>query len=166
MRIVPLLVVLSLFVGCAAVEDPVPQESYAGPTAKIVDTSRVVNSSLVEFYVLTEVNGRVVNNAIAATHRANFGGGFAISPRQYSRPVPVALLKLKLRASHETGAPIGNLLGAAVGEFQAVEGVVGFMPVEGRWYRVRGELKKEGSSVWLEDSETGAPVTAKVTSKQ
>ena len=36
----------------------------------------------------------------------------------------------------------------------SVEGEVEFSPADGSTYVVRGELKKEGSSVWIEESET------------
>jgi hypothetical protein len=46
-----------------------------------------------------------------------------------------------------------------------VDGVVDFNPTPEGIYVVKGELKKEGSSVWIEDVKTGQIVTEKVVGK-
>lgn len=53
----------------------------------------------------------------------------------------------------------------AAGTFFSVEGVVDFRPVAGRNYLVKGELKKDGSPIWIEDEASGEIVTVKVERK-
>src|SRR5664280_2731926 len=72
---------------------------------------------------------------------------------------------LTLRASHVTAAPIQAMALQLAGRFYSVEGAVDFTPKPDGRYVVRGELKAEGSSVWLEDEATGQPVTPKVSKK-
>ena len=48
------------------------------------------------------------------------------------------------------------------GRFYSVSGTVDFEPKPGGHYTVKGELRAEGSSVWLEDDATGEIVTPKV----
>jgi hypothetical protein len=69
-------------------------------------------------------------------------------------------MKVTLRGSHATGAPIHAMASQMAGTFFSVEGSVDFSPQENRKYRVKGELKKEKSSVWIEDAETGEPATS------
>ena len=49
------------------------------------------------------------------------------------------------------------------GTFYSVEGVVNFTPRPDGKYIVKGELGKAKSSVWIEDVDTGKPVTLIVT---
>ncbi len=73
-------------------------------------------------------------------------------------------MKVKLRGSHATAAPIHAIFSQASGSFYSVEGVTDFTPVPGGNYVVKGELNKDGSSVWIEDVGTHRPVTQKVSS--
>ena len=79
------------------------------------------------------------------------------------RYVPIRPMKVTLRASHATGAPIHAIAMQMAGTYYSVEGVVDFEPKASGRYAVKGELKKEGSSVWIEDVTTGQPVTVKIT---
>ena len=74
-------------------------------------------------------------------------------------------MKLKLRGTHITGAPIHARFSQAAGTFFSVEGTVEFTPSPGGYYEVKGELKKEGSSVWIEDARTDERVTEKIIRK-
>jgi len=74
-------------------------------------------------------------------------------------------MKVKLLATHITPAPIQALVSHAAGTFFAVEGVVNFNPQPNGRYVVKGELKKDRSSVWLEDANTNQPVTEKIVEK-
>lgn len=74
-------------------------------------------------------------------------------------------MKVKLLASHTTGAPIQTLFSQVAGTFFSVEGTVDFNPQPNGSYVVKGELKNEGSAVWIEDANTNQPVTEKVVKK-
>jgi hypothetical protein len=113
------------------------------------------------FYV-ESIDGRPIRSALIATRGASRDKGFALSLQSEMRRVPVAPLKLKLVGTHVTAAPIHEIASRAAGTFFSVEGEVSFTPVEGGDYVVKGELKKEGSSVWLADAKTQEPVTAPV----
>ena len=79
--------------------------------------------------------------------------------------MPVRPMKVKIKASHMTAAPIHEIASRASGNFFSVEGIVDFDPKpDGRYY-VKGLLGSQGSSVWIEDEATGKPATA-VVSKQ
>ncbi len=75
-------------------------------------------------------------------------------------------MKVKLRGSHATGAPIQALLSKSAGTFFSVEGVVDFSPKTDGKYVVKGKLKKDESSVWIEDVNTSQPVTEIIIKKK
>lgn len=116
-------------------------------------------------FALTDIDGNKVGNSFVASAQASQGRGFALSSRFIDRAVPARAMKLTLRGSHITAAPIQAMALQLAGCFYSVEGVVDFTPMPGGKYVVRGELKAEGSSVWLEDEATGQVVTAKVSKK-
>lgn len=163
MKLLALLFVLVSISGCATYK-PVP-EGYTGPTATIVDTGFAEGGAKAQMFVVLEVDGNRILNSLAETASASYGRGFALIPRFVSRQVPVKPMKLTLRATHVTGAPIHAIFSQAAGTFFSVEGTVDFTPApEGR-YVVRGELKKDESAVWIADAATNEPVTQKVFGK-
>jgi hypothetical protein len=74
-------------------------------------------------------------------------------------------MKVRIKSSHTTGAPIHAIFSQVAGSFYSVEGVVDFSPAPGGRYAVKGELRKEGSSVWIEDANTDQRVTEKISGK-
>ena len=153
---------LSLF-GCAAYQ-PVP-EGYGGPVAKVADSGFAEDGTKAQLFVLSAVDGNRIPTSFAASANASYGRGFSLTTRFVERNVPAKPMKVTLFASHTTGAPIQAILSQAAGTFYSVEGVVAFAPEGGKNYVVKGELKKEGSSVWIEDADTLQPVTEKVVKK-
>lgn len=147
-------------VGCATYQ-PVPP-GYSGPAAYITDTVSPEDGTKAQVFALEEVDGNRVSNSFTASAAASYGKGFSLTPSIVSRQVPARPMKVKLRASHTTGAPIHALFSQASGTFFSVEGVVDFSPKPGGKYLVWGELKKEGSSIWIEDANTHQPVTDKI----
>jgi hypothetical protein len=159
---VTLLAVLSLF-ACAAYK-PVP-DGYTGPVATIRDTGLKESGAKAQMFVLVEIDGHTIPNSLDESASASHGLGFFVRTMFTSRQVPARPMKLKLRGTHITGAPIHAIFSQAAGTFFSVEGTVEFTPSPGGYYEVKGELKKEGSSVWIEDSRTNQPVTQKITGK-
>lgn len=149
--------------GCAMYK-PVP-EGYKGPTAVIKDSGFKEDETTAQIFALVEVDGHIVENAFGASVEASRGRGFSLTARYVTREVPAVPMKLKLRGAHTAGAPIQEMISRATGIFFSVEGVVDFTPEPDRWYVVNGELKKDGSSIWIEDEKTGQPVTRKITEK-
>jgi len=150
--------------GCATYQ-PVPA-GYAGPTATLADSAKSEDSTKAQMFVVLEIDENRIQNSIGATAQANYGRGFSLGTKVIERAVPIRPMKLKLRATHVTGAPIHQLFSQAAGTFFSVEGIVDFVPVSGKRYVVAGELKREGSSVWVADAETSQPVTESVLEKK
>lgn len=130
--------------------------------ATIADSGFSETDAKAQLFMVAEVDGQNIPNASSESSRASAGAGFRLTTLLTSREVPARALKLKLVGTHKTGAPIQSMLGMAAGTFFSVTGVVDFTPTAGGSYVVKGELKKEGSSIWIEDAATGRPVTEKV----
>jgi hypothetical protein len=150
---IALLVVLA---SCASYK-PVP-EGYTGPVATLQDGWNYEGNTKAVLYYVDMIDGNRVESGLTTTRRASYGTGFSVNPRGHRREVPVRKMKLRLVASHVVGAPIHELASRAAGTFFSVEGDIEFTPEAGVTYLVKGELKKNGSSVWLVDSATSAEI--------
>lgn len=158
-----LLVALTLH-GCATYK-PVP-EGYAGPVAVVADSGTPGDGKKSVIFAMMDVDGQGIDNSFRASAGASYGRGFALTTQFIGRPVPAnKTMKVRLKGSHITGAPIHAIASQIAGTFFSVEGVVDFTPVSGGNYIVKGELKKDASSVWIEDRATGLPVTEKIVEK-
>jgi hypothetical protein len=109
-----------------------------------------------------EIDGLAISNSVAATTGASSGQGMNLSTVYLQRAIPARPMKVKLLGTHKTAAPIHEMGSRMAGTFFSVEGVVEFSPEPDGKYIVKGELKKEGSSVWIENVATKQPVTQKV----
>jgi len=152
---------LLLLTSCASSYKPVPDD-YTGPTATISDSGIVESQSKAQLFAVTAIDGNPIANSFGATAHASAGQGLRIIKSLVERQVPAHAMKITLEASHTTGAPIHALFSQAAGTFFSVKGTLDFTPKPGGKYVVKGELKKDGSSVWLEDAETHQLVTEKV----
>lgn len=157
-----LLIGLALH-GCAAYK-PVP-DGYTGPVAEVADSGSPGDGRKSTAFALMEVDGKSIDNSFRASANASYGQGFALTTRYVARPVPATPMKVRLKGSHMTAAPIHAMASQLAGTFFSVEGVVDFRPAPGGRYVVMGELKKGASSVWIEDRATGLPVTEKIVEK-
>jgi len=157
-----LLVALALH-GCAAYK-PVP-DGYTGPVAEVADSGTPGDGKKSTAFALMEVDGNSIDNSFRASASASYGRGLALTTLYVARPVPAKPMKVRLKGSHMTGAPIHAMVSQMAGTFFSVEGVVDFTPAPGGRYVVMGELKKGASSVWIEDRATGLPVTGKIVEK-
>jgi hypothetical protein len=156
-----LICCISMLAGCASFE-PVPK-GYTGPTATVRDSGFSEDGTKAQLFALMEVDGNRVGNAFAASANASYGRGASLTTVYPSRQVQVKPMKVLLRASHATGAPIHAMASQMAGTFFSVEGSVDFTPKADGRYVVKGELNKERSSVWIEDEATGQAVTGRVT---
>ena len=132
--------------------------------ANVRDSGVSESKTKAQMFVLASVDGNPVQNSIGASASASFGMGAILRPTYISRKVPARQMKVTLRGTHVTGAPIHTMFLEATGKLLSVEGTVDFTPYSGGLFIVKGELKPTGSSVWIEDVSTGMPVTSKVTS--
>lgn len=149
---------LTLGLGACATYEPVPKE-YTGPTASVLDTGFSEDRSKAQMFALMAVDGNPIKNAFWASAEASHGRGSNLTTVLPERKVPVRPMKVLLRGSHATGAPIHAMASQMAGTFFSVEGTVDFAPQPGRMYQVKGVLTKEKSSVWIEDTSTGKPAT-------
>jgi hypothetical protein len=158
---VPFVIILA---GCANFEAPI-EPGYTGPTAIVNDTQLPQGNTRAQFFVIEEVDGKRVDNALIESRRASNGRGLTLVGRNVSRELAVRPLRLKLLATEETGAPIEAIFRAATGNSApSAEGVVEFVPQEGHQYIVTGEMSTQASSVWVQDLATADPVTEKIVS--
>jgi hypothetical protein len=127
-------------------------------TATVRDSGQREDSSKAQIFYLAAVDGVSVENAAGESRRISSGQGFNLTTTFPSRPVPVKLLRVKLVATHATGAPIHAIASKLAGSFRSVEKEIEFMPEADRVYVVKGNLQTDNPTVWLEDAATGKPV--------
>jgi hypothetical protein len=161
--LITLFAALSLLSSCAMYE-PV-SGGYTDPVAVIRDSAEAEDTMKGRLFFVEEVDGNRISNIRIATRQASAGRGFWLATGYAMRPVPAKSMRLKLVGTHVVAAPIHEMASRAIGTFFDVEGVIEFTPKPNGKYTVRGELKKNASSVWIEDDETREAVTTKITVK-
>jgi hypothetical protein len=150
-----------LAVTACAITTPVPP-GHSGPTAYLRDSNVYEDGSKTQLFVVVAIDGEAIKNSVGATAGASSGQGFRVTPTVVGRSIPVRPMKVTIRGTHATGAPIQAFFGMATGSYLSIEGVVEFQPEADGLYVVKGELRKEGSSVWIEDLKTNTVVTPKI----
>lgn len=158
-----MLIAATFFTGCATYK-PVP-DGYTGPLATISDSGQRESGTKAQLFALTDIDGNRIMNSFWASARASQGQGFALAVVISDRQIPAKPMKATLKASHTTAAPIQAIASQMAGTFFSAEGIVDFTPKPDGKYVVRGELKKNDSSVWIEDVETGQAVTERIVSR-
>ncbi|QPL42041.1 hypothetical protein IT970_11220 [Pseudoalteromonas sp. A41-2] len=143
-----IIMLASSLVGCVATYNPIPK-NYQGNTAKLDDTYKVGSTSSGQFFYLSKVDGKQVNNSIRATHQASYGQGMLLTPVGFSREVPTEPMTLTLVAQVHHAAPINYMFNA--GSNFIVSGDVSFTPEANQHYVVKGYLSPDFSSVWIEN---------------
>lgn len=159
-----IVIFLVLLLGGCAAYKPVP-EGYSGPIAWVADSGRSEDGTKAQLFALIAVDGNPIESSFSASAGRSYGQGFALTVVNTGREVPAKPMKVTLKASHITGAPIHAITSKMAGTFFSVEGVVDFSPQPKAHYVVRGTLSAGASSVWIEDIATGQPVTEKLTEK-
>ncbi len=139
----------------ACATNPVP-DNYTGPLATIRDSTQSETSNRAQFYFLSEINGRRVDNVLIATKVANNGRGFSLNTASYGRDLPAKPVTVTLEGRISYGAPIQEIFN--MGTVYTVEKKVSFTPESNKTYVVKGVLTAERKDVWLEDAETGKRV--------
>lgn len=156
-----LTLVLASAVGACATYEPVPKD-YSGPTSVVADTGFAEDNTKAQMFALIAIDGNSIANAFTASANASYGRGASLTTVFPERTVQSKPVKVLIRGSHATGAPIQAMASQMAGTFFSVEGTVDFSPEAGRKYLVKGELKKEKSSVWIEDAQSGKAATTVV----
>ena len=161
-KITALLIALSL-TGCATFQ-PIP-EGYSGPLASIKDSGQYEDGSKAQVFAVTEISGNRIMNSFWASANASRGQGFALNLVISERQLPAQPVRVTLKGSHTTAAPIHAIASQMAGTFHSVEGSVDFSPKANGRYVVNGQLQKGASAVWIEDVDSGEIVTEKVSEK-
>lgn len=143
--------------GCETVNPSVPP-GYAGPTATIRDSALATGSGRADFFYLSSIDGKPIEQSRSKTLQSNAGNGLNMTPRVIGRPVPAQALQLEIVGRTQHAAPIQALTST---EYQ-VKGVIAFTPEPNKVYVVKGELGNEYSGVWLVEEDTGNIVGKKI----
>jgi hypothetical protein len=135
--------------GCAT---KLVEDDFKGPTAIVRDSHAnfidggLLGADRADFFVMSKVDGKRIDNALQQTAIMNDGAGFSLKPYSYERRVPIKSLQVTLFGVIHYAAPIAELLNKTY----PVERTVRFTPDAGETYVVRGKLGPNGSKVWIE----------------
>ena len=142
---------------------------YDGPIATIRDSATTDQKHLAvlskkyylraDFFVVTHIEGKRVNNSIGHTASVHSGLGGGFQPLIIDRQVVAGKVTLDIAGRTHFGAPINELLSAKA---DPVAGKVSFTAAPGRTYVVKGRLAEGKSMVWVEDAATGRAVSQRV----
>jgi hypothetical protein len=156
MRKVALLIAAASLLG-SCTTNPVPDD-YHGPVARVTDSVTPLSGSSADFFYLSKIDGRTIDESLSATGRANYGRGMLMDPVVIARPVPARASSFTIVGRRRYAAPILEL----VNPIYRVTGDVDFIPMPDRTYVIKGILGEKYSGVWIEDSATGETVGRKV----
>jgi hypothetical protein len=159
-----ILASLVLLLAACATYKPVP-EGYSGPVAIIMDTGTTEDSTKARIFYVATIDGKPIENARGVSRTSSYGTGMALHMRTTERKVPVHQMRLKLVGTHVVAAPIHEFASRAIGTFFEVEGEIDFTPEAGATYLIKGDLQKQGSSVWIEQVGKDEPVVPKIVGK-
>jgi len=149
-----ILVCLALFLS-ACVSSPIP-DNYSGPIATIRDTAVSETSSRAQFFYLSEIDGRKIDNVFSASKRANHGRGFLMGTVEHARDVPARASTFTLEGRVSYGAPIAEMLNSST--MYTVQKTLKFAPQSNKTYVVKGTLSEERKEIWLEDAASGTRI--------
>lgn len=154
--LVVVLVALTL-TGCVSYSPSIPL-GYVGPKATVKDSVKTYGSSKADFFYLSHVDGRQIENSREKTLRMNRGRGMSMTPQTLENPIPAKSTVLTLFGRTEYAAPIL----AFTNTTYQVSGSIEFTPETNMTYVVRGVLGENYSAVWLEEDITQKVVGNKI----
>jgi len=143
-----------LLAGCATTAPPTVPRGYSGPIAYLKDSGRMESGTKGQLFYLAEIDGQAVFSSLAQTQRDNHGRGMSLALSLIQHTVPARPLRLKLIATHITGAPIHEMAARAGGTYFETSREISFTPAPNGEYRVAGRLQGQGFELWIEDLKT------------
>lgn len=150
--------VLALLIsGCAL--QPAVAPGYAGSIATVRDSGQHEDSDKGQIFALVALDGRPIAQSFHASAAASDGLGGALRLVLSERRVSTHPVRATLRASHATGTLHHALGSRLVRSFWSFETEVDFAPQPNHVYVVRGTLSARDSTLWIEDADSGEPVT-------
>lgn len=156
-RISVAFIVVVLLAGCVNFASPIP-EGYQGPVATIKDSAQTHSASKADFFYVTEVDGKRIEDSRSKTLQVNYGRGMIMDPVVLDRQVPAGTRVLKIVGRTEYAAPILTLTNPVY----QVLGEVTLDLESSKSYVVRGDLGENYSAVWVEDEGANGIVGSKV----
>ena len=147
MKKLGLLFLTFIMTGCVSFQPSIP-EGYSGPRATINDTYSNHTGSKAHFYVLTKIDEKSVEDSGYKTRVDNHGRGFNMTPYMVSREVTVDSHVFTIMGFVQFATDGQGMFS----DHMMVTKTVNLAPQAGEIYKVAGELNKNGSDVWLEDS--------------
>ena len=153
LRLLSFLLAVILLSSCAS--SPIPK-GYTGPKARISDTLEKRSDSQVSIFMVSRVNGRMIENTSTATARANHGMGMGFAfTKVISRDVPAQPLTLKIEGLTQSASDLQALFAKQY----RVSGDVLLNAKPDAVYVVKGVLEPARQAVWVEDAASGKVVT-------
>jgi hypothetical protein len=99
---------IATLAGCATYK-PIP-ENYTGPIATVADSGQSEDSTKAQIFALSEIDGHGIRDSFGTSHQASYGQGALLRLAITERQVPARAMKVKIRGSHATGAPMRTIL--------------------------------------------------------
>ena len=143
--------------GCATTSSPLP-EGYKGPTATIKDTVISLSPQKANFFYVSHVNGKRIDDSLIKTRQINYGRGMQMTPETIERQVAIGPTVVTIVGRTEYAAPILAL----TNDVYEVKGDISFTPEENKTYSIYGELGENYSVVWLEDESNHKVIVDKI----
>lgn len=143
----------ALVAACAT--SPVPK-GYTGPLATVQDSALSESATRAQFFYLSHIDGRRIDNVLGQTRKTNAGRGFSMTPAQYRRDLPATASTLKLEATVDYGAPIQAMMNSST--MYTAERTITVTLESNKTYVVKGVLTADKKDVWLEELDTGKRV--------
>jgi hypothetical protein len=128
--------------------------STGAAVAIFKDSNRFHSWSKSDFFYLSEIDGRKIEDSRERTIAANRGRGSHMTPMLVQRNVPAQPSMLKIVGRTQHAAPIETLFK----DVYQVEGTIPFTPQPYKAYVVRGMLAANSAEVWIEEEATGQRV--------
>lgn len=136
---------------------PFPAD-YDFSTITIKDSIKVYSDSKADFFIVSEIDGKKVENSLSTTRRRNVGRGLSMTTSTIDRDVEIKPMTLTIMGRTDYAAPIQALTNPVY----EVKGQIKFNPEKNKTYVVVGELSEANSKVWLEDAETHQVIGNKI----
>lgn len=157
-RQLTVLALVALLAGCGAPQ--VPRPGAGVPAAQLNDrVTEDDDGSNSRVFAVLELDGVPVRNALLHSRTLGWGAGAGFAPYLVARFIEAKPVKVRIAGRYVYGAPIQGVLRELRGNNAAIEGVVELQPQADKVYRVNGSLVKGHVALWIEDFDTGLPVT-------
>jgi hypothetical protein len=142
---------------CGCTTNPVP-EGYTGPVAKVTDSYNYRSDTAYDFFVVTKVNGKRIEDSLSTTAGANYGHGFAMRAFAIGRKVPAEEATFTVMGRTHYAAPILEMLNPVY----EITGDIRFTPLPNHDYYVEGKMDDDHSVIWIRDNTTRQQVADKI----